>query len=123
MASPHKPIHILCLGNSLTEGYTCYGTQFHPYTTTLHHHLTTTLPNPITVLNDGLSGDEILGPNMKPRLLHSLSAAKYSNIQFDWIIILAGRNDLPNPGNTVSDVYAGLKELIKLGKSRQRVQE
>ncbi|OAA64328.1 lipase, gdsl [Niveomyces insectorum RCEF 264] len=53
----HKPLRILCFGDSLTGGYTCYGTQYHPYAETLVAKLRAAFPGlQVEVDVDGKDG-------------------------------------------------------------------
>jgi hypothetical protein len=68
-APPHPTLRILCLGDSLTAGYSCYGMVLSPYSTTFKESLVQLLDNEdyreknkgrgpsIEVVTDGKSGD------------------------------------------------------------------
>ncbi|KAJ3039387.1 hypothetical protein HDV00_012263 [Rhizophlyctis rosea] len=114
MTEPEPPasFNVLCLGDSLTEGYTWHGTKFCPYTKTLTSLLTSTLTNEtIEVCNEGVSGDKVTGPFMKQRLQHAILAAQIAGFQYDWIIILAGINDMWFSNGAITEIYAKLNEL------------
>jgi lysophospholipase L1-like esterase len=66
-----EELHILCLGDSLTEGFTRYGTEFHPYGPAMAEALGQSLPNIKSyVVVEGLSGDQMCPPmgRYMPRL-------------------------------------------------------
>jgi hypothetical protein len=68
-APPRHTLRILCLGDSLTAGYSCYGMVFSPYSTTFKESLVRLLDSEdyreknkgrgprIEVVTDGKSGD------------------------------------------------------------------
>ena len=114
MFPPPKPgaFHVLCLGDSLTEGYTLNGTAFFPYTDTLCSLLTQAVPIPVVVYNEGKSGDRVLGPFMHQRLLGSLEEARDAEVTFEWVIIMAGINDVGYPEAMAQGLFAGLEKII-----------
>jgi lysophospholipase L1-like esterase len=105
----HKPdeIKILAFGDSLTEGYTDFGTRFHPYgwalqaslkklLPTLTQPTNSILPRPtkVTVDIEGQSGDCVLyslDGEFEERLR---DAAPAGEGKYDLIVILGGTNDL-----------------------------
>jgi lysophospholipase L1-like esterase len=71
--------HILCLGDSLTEGYTSHGSQRHPYTNRLAERLENASYT-ASITQAGLSGDMVT-EGFKPRLQRyydSIDSIKYS---------------------------------------------
>lgn len=109
--------HILCIGDSLTEGYTKNGTAFWPYADTLQRLLAQEIgkkehPLPVVVYNEGVSGDRILGSGMKRRLESCIEEAADAGVRFDWVIIMAGINDVGGPTVTARDMYTALKALV-----------
>ncbi|KAJ3046981.1 hypothetical protein HK097_000352 [Rhizophlyctis rosea] len=110
---PNATFNVLGLGDSLTQGFTSGGHSFHPYTTTLKglisKHTT------VNVINKGVSGDKVTGPQMLPRLQEAIHDAANNNYRFDWIIIMAGINDLyANRNLTPPQLYAGLTIMLQL---------
>ncbi|CAF0961324.1 unnamed protein product [Adineta steineri] len=83
-------LRFLAIGDSLTAGYSDYGTSFHPYSIQLTN-LFSSLNIPITVDQHGVSGEHVV-PSMVKRLEKLLSNKDKS--YYDWIIILGGTNDL-----------------------------
>lgn len=82
---------ILCLGDSLTEGYTFQESgEFHPYSTTLQRLLNEHCQGTVVVHTAGVSG-EVVVPSMTQRLDKLLNEASQP---YDWVIILGGTNDL-----------------------------
>lgn len=58
-----SPLKILCLGDSLTEGYSNYGTKFTPYSRWMKEVLAKKWPDrEIEVITDGISGDLLTPP-------------------------------------------------------------
>lgn len=109
--------HVLCLGDSLTEGYTKNGTAFWPYADTLNSLLSQEIakgkhPLPVVVYNEGVSGDRILGSGMKRRLESCIEEAADADVKFEWVIIMAGINDIGAPGVSPRDMYTALKGLV-----------
>jgi lysophospholipase L1-like esterase len=109
--------HILCIGDSLTEGYTKNGTAFWPYADTLQRLLAREMAKkehslPVVVYNEGVSGDRILGTGMKRRLESCIEEAADADVRFEWVIIMAGINDVGAPTVTAHDMYAALQKLL-----------
>jgi len=55
-----RPLSLLCVGDSLTEGYSRWGTKFTPYSTELFSQLQGRWPEgsrDISIETDGVSGD------------------------------------------------------------------
>lgn len=114
MFPPPEPgaFHVLCLGDSLTEGYTLNGTEFSPYTNTLYSLLSEALSIPVVVYNEGKSGDRVLGPFMHRRLMNCIEEAEDADVTFDWVVVMAGINDVGIPQTTAPELYAGLEKII-----------
>ncbi|EFW99448.1 lipase, gdsl [Grosmannia clavigera kw1407] len=87
-----RPLRILCLGDSLTAGYTQAGLLFHPYHHALVRKLKAAFPDlEVDVVEDGLSGD--VSSHFSARLTAAFRAKKMMR-PFDWTIVLGGTNDL-----------------------------
>ena len=57
-----KKLRILCFGDSLTEGYSGWGSSFTPYSEKLEEMLTMAFPDvDVEIETDGLSGDMVTG--------------------------------------------------------------
>ena len=83
-----QPIHILTLGDSLTEGYYEQGRAYHPYST----HLTQLFQSakiPVKIDNRGSSGERVV-----PRMVNRLRTLLTKDASYDWIIVLGGTNDI-----------------------------
>ena len=67
--SGSQSIRILCFGDSLTEGYSNYGTQFTPYSDEMKRKLRH-LDEPLItdVVTEGQSGDRVTSGNFKWRM-------------------------------------------------------
>lgn len=60
--APAKTIRILCFGDSLTAGYSYFGTVHHPYEEKLGQMVEMAFPEyEIETVEDGLSGDLVSG--------------------------------------------------------------
>ncbi|KAJ3285969.1 hypothetical protein HK104_009234 [Borealophlyctis nickersoniae] len=131
-------LRILCFGDSLTEGYSNYGTLHHPYSIQLEKRFKKDGRFKIEIVTSGVSGDMVLsrgGDSMFNRLKDALSLASESeepfdwgrrlkdalsltsesNKPFDWVVIMAGINDLGR-GAPVPTIYGGLQRLCTLVK-------
>lgn len=87
-----KSLRILCFGDSLTAGYTKYGTAYYPYADHLRFHLEHMLSSSnINVDVDGFSGDQVSAWYLQ-RMQRQCS--QNSADPYDWIIIMGGTNDL-----------------------------
>lgn len=59
---PTSKLRILCFGDSLTEGYSGWGSSFTPYSTKLEEMLRMAFPDvDVEIVTDGLSGDLVTG--------------------------------------------------------------
>ena len=59
---PNSKLRILCFGDSLTEGYSGWGSRFTPYSTKLGEMLRMAFPDvEVEIVTDGLSGDLVTG--------------------------------------------------------------
>lgn len=58
--SKDKTLHIFCFGDSLTAGYSAYGTVYHPYSIALTKKLSRDLSDTQVVATDnGMPGDVV----------------------------------------------------------------
>jgi hypothetical protein len=65
--SPHTQTRILCLGDSLTDGYTDQGAEFTPYGESLKAALTKA-GRKVDVVIDGESGDQVTAGSFGRRM-------------------------------------------------------
>ncbi|KAG5985089.1 hypothetical protein E4U55_001592 [Claviceps digitariae] len=87
---PDKSLQILCFGDSLTSGFHDFGQSFHPYAIAFTAKLQAALPHmTIDVHHNGKNGDVGAWTPFNERLKQECSKRNY-----DWVIILAGSNDL-----------------------------
>jgi len=93
---------ILCFGDSLTEGYTKYGTKYHPYTWKLQEKFDDDGHN-VQVINFGKSGERT--DAMVPRFFDLVNKNN-----FDAIVILGGTNDLSVRAAT--SIFGNLKKML-----------
>ncbi|KAF7868576.1 hypothetical protein EAF04_005107 [Stromatinia cepivora] len=103
-----SPLKILCLGDSLTEGYSQYGTKFSPYSKWMKEVLENKWPDrEIEVITDGISGDLLTPPGGFKRRMerHFPSSPPITHT-----IILGGTNDLAynRPIQTLCAVFETL---------------
>ncbi|EDN96351.1 predicted protein [Sclerotinia sclerotiorum 1980 UF-70] len=104
-----SPLRILCLGDSLTEGYSQYGTQFYPYSKWMKEVLGEKWPDrEIEVITDGISGDLLTLPGGFKRRMerHFPSTPPITHT-----IILGGTNDLAY-NRPVQTLYAVFETLV-----------
>ena len=101
---------ILCVGDSITEGYYNGGTAFHPYTKRLSALLNAE-QNHITyiVYNEGKSG-ECIDPDMIKRM--PLLMEKYKPLNL--VIILGGTNDLTKKHCNEQNLFDNIKTLHEM---------
>ena len=101
---------ILCVGDSITEGYYNGGTAFHPYTKRLSELLNAE-QNHITyiVYNEGKSG-ECIDPDMIRRM--PLLMEKYKPLNL--VIILGGTNDLTTKHCNEQNLFDNTKTLHEM---------
>jgi lysophospholipase L1-like esterase len=114
-------LRILAFGNSLTEGYTDFGTCFHPYAIALEKKLSSLLPGlNISVDVNGQSGDRVLsrlGGEFLERLQSSCSFRKSGTPpKYDIVIALGGTNDLgylANKADCAPEIFEGMKRCYE----------
>lgn len=91
-------LRILAFGDSLTEGYTDFGTRFHPYGKIMRTKLAELLPNvKVSVDIEGQSGDCVLSSldgDFQHRLTTALQTPSGEPPKYDLAIVLGGTNDL-----------------------------
>jgi lysophospholipase L1-like esterase len=112
-AEPPKWLKILCFGDSLTAGYTMWGTEHYPYADILHVHLKRLLPSTNIVIDvAGLSGDQVVPPrgNFINRMESRIKKAAGAAVPYDWVIVLGGTNDL-GWSREPEDIYHALSKL------------
>ena len=109
---------VLCLGDSLTEGYTFQESgEFHPYSINLQRLLDEhSGVGKVVIETAGVSG-EVVVPSMTRRLDKLLNEAKEP---YDWVIILGGTNDLGmgRKGEELLPHLIGLHDQAKASGSR-----
>jgi len=108
-----ESINILCLGDSLTEGYSLWGTVFTPYAKNMKTWMEKAWPSStITVDVAGVSGDYVVSP---PGSFLRRIATKCSStsVPYDWIIILGGTNDLAY-GHEPDTIFDGLQKVYQV---------
>jgi lysophospholipase L1-like esterase len=111
-------LRILAFGNSLTEGYTEFGTRFHPYAIALEKKLSSLLPElKIIVDVNGQSGDLVLselGGVFFQRLQSSCPVPKTGDPpKYNIVIALGGTNDLGymiNKPDCAAEIFEGMKK-------------
>ncbi|TAQ87696.1 Nucleoside-triphosphate phosphatase [Chlorociboria aeruginascens] len=112
--APNSPLRILCFGDSLTEGYSRYGTLMTPYSRTLFQHLTACFPDrKITVYTDGLSGDLVVPPGRFLRRMEKRFSQADPDEPYTHVLFLGGTNDL-DWGKTTANIIAALHTLLDI---------
>lgn len=102
-----EAVHILCFGDSLTEGYTKDGAKFHPYAESMTAALEKTLPNvKFRVHVEGVSGDRVC----RPGTFLGRMEGRFKTGNYNWVIILGGTNDL-NWGDSPSNIFTCLQQV------------
>jgi len=88
---------ILCIGDSLTQGFTgpCM-TAFSPYTDQFHERLKRSGKGHIKIENNGVTGEQTT--SIRQRLQKAISSKDFS-----WVVLLGGANDLGR--RTSDDIY------------------
>ncbi|KAH8786593.1 SGNH hydrolase-type esterase domain-containing protein [Hyaloscypha finlandica] len=105
-------LHILCFGDSLTEGMSLGRPHPHPYSIALKSSLEEAFPSfNVTTDNQGVSGDQATSPpgSFLPRMVKAYEETHPHN-PYDWAIILGGTNDLSMEYDT-KDIYEALQKV------------
>eukprot|EP00472_Partenskyella_glossopodia_P004431 CAMPEP_0197517066 /NCGR_PEP_ID=MMETSP1318-20131121/2023_1 /TAXON_ID=552666 /ORGANISM="Partenskyella glossopodia, Strain RCC365" /LENGTH=247 /DNA_ID=CAMNT_0043066307 /DNA_START=173 /DNA_END=916 /DNA_ORIENTATION=- len=112
--SDEKSVRILCVGDSLTEGYYQGGRHFSPYTDTLEKLLKNEYSETKwEVVNYGISGFE--GGMMKDLYDLKIEEAWKAGKTFDIVIVLGGINDIgggKKPKHVLENPH-GIRALVK----------
>jgi len=105
-------LHILCFGDSLTEGMSLGRPHPHPYSIALKSSLEKAFPSfNITTDTQGVGGDRATSPpgSFLPRMQKA-----YEDIHpqkpYDWAIILGGTNDI-SVEYAAEDIYVALQKV------------
>ena len=107
-ARRQKPLYILALGDSLTEGDYNHGQSHHPYAIHLKY-LFESVNISVRINEQGVGGERVV-PSMVQRLRSLLS----KDAVYDWIIILGGTNDL-GQGMSAEEIFQqGLKPMYEI---------
>ncbi|EDO42917.1 predicted protein [Nematostella vectensis] len=99
---------ILCFGDSLTNGYNHHGRSFHPYSIMLSRLLNSNPAAKYKLTTSGKTGEMTHG-SMTKRLPQVLGNSSH----FDWVIILAGTNDVAHVKN-FGDDDSFMNQLISI---------
>lgn len=105
-------INILCIGDSITWGYYCYGSKKYPYSYDLENHLKEYYTfSDVKIKEYGVNGERVVN-EMDKRLENILKEANY-----EYIILLGGLNDLADimiNRKKIEDVINSFKNIYKL---------
>jgi len=104
------PVRILAFGDSLTEGWTNEGSLMHPYANRLQLLLRQVNPT-VEVIESGVSGERVL-VSMESRLASELADAQSRGSKYDWVLLLAGVNDI-GYGRPAEAVFSGLRRMYQ----------
>jgi lysophospholipase L1-like esterase len=80
-----KPLRILCFGDSLTEGYSCFGTVMTPYSETLLTELTNKIlagdiNRKLEIVTDGMSGDLVTVGGFRDRMTKNCALCSFQTL-------------------------------------------
>jgi lysophospholipase L1-like esterase len=124
--APHI-LNNLCFGDSLTEGYSEYGTKMTPYGTTTLAYLTDRLgPLPeVHLCVEGKSGDLVsagFSRRMERVCRSPSSAGGHESLQknatkWDWLVFLGGTNDL-GYGRSVEAIWETILLVTSIPMTR-----
>ncbi|KAL0938805.1 gdsl-like lipase [Colletotrichum truncatum] len=97
-----KTLRIFCFGDSLTAGYSAYGTVYHPYSIALTKKLSNDLSDTQIIATDnGMPGDVVSHVAFAKRFESEVFLmCFYADLnlvnqnKYDWVVILGGTNDL-----------------------------
>ena len=109
MADGRQPLRLLALGDSLTAGYYYFGSAYHPYAKHLSK-LFESVRVPVVINQKGVSGERAV-PVMVQRLVTLLGS---NDSFYDWILILAGTNDLGSRLSAADIFEQGLKSMYEM---------
>ena len=111
-SSRPSSLRILCFGASITAGFHKFGLAHHPYALRLEERLKEKFPHAdIDIDIDALSGDRIIAGQYFSRL--KLRCTGKTKIQYDWIIVQGGGNDL-GFGRPPERIYEELKKVWRI---------
>ncbi|KAH7171062.1 SGNH hydrolase-type esterase domain-containing protein [Dactylonectria macrodidyma] len=137
------PLRILCFGDSLTSGFFSYGMESHPYSLKLEDKLTGARPDlDVRVVTSGVPGDVATFQRFIDRMstecmyfltyfvyyrhdvrrCHFMSSPPHygtrcSKRVLDWVIVLAGTNDMAY-GISPTSVYESLQKAWDIPLSK-----
>ncbi|KAH0434406.1 gdsl-like lipase [Colletotrichum camelliae] len=97
-----KTLRIFCFGDSLTAGFSAYGSVYHPYSIALTQKLSKDLSNTQVIATDnGMPGDVVTQGAFAQRFASEVNSVSFDSAAgksvpavYDWVIILGGTNDL-----------------------------
>ena len=100
--------NFLAMGDSLTAGFYNHGKSFHPYSTLLGN-LLDMINVQARIDEKGVSGERVV-PTMVNRLANILN----TSVDYDWVIILGGTNDLAGTITAEKLFNEGLKPMYDM---------
>ncbi|KAL1854075.1 hypothetical protein VTK73DRAFT_8813 [Phialemonium thermophilum] len=102
-------LRILCFGDSLTAGYSCYGAVYHPYEEKLDQMVAMAFPEyTVQTVEDGKPGAMVcVERDFLGRMQRHFGP---SSQPFDWAIVLGGTNDIAI-GVEAETIYESLKKV------------
>ncbi|KAJ3352466.1 hypothetical protein HDU83_008016 [Entophlyctis luteolus] len=108
MSRKTETFRVLCVGDSLTEGFDQGGASFHPYAIKLRQLLLNFgfISGADQVVVEGVSGDHI-DPDRGGILRRMKSRLEAS--AFTWVVLLAGTNDFLHSADTPAKVLANIE--------------
>lgn len=108
MENPSKTLRILCFGDSLTAGWSVWGTRLDPYSEHLQAPLERLLWSTNVIVDvDGVAGDRVIAPPGQYLRRMNARCEKAIAAPYDWFIIMGGTNDL-GWGSSPEEIYESL---------------
>lgn len=116
---PKRSLRILCFGDSLTSGYSQWGSVTHPYSQRLTAVLSSSFPSlTIDAHTDGLPGDRVCTAGSRfLRRIEPKFLTKGGGTPYDWTVVLGGTNDLAFQ-LTAEDIYRALRDVWDVALSK-----
>lgn len=113
-----EPVVVVALGDSITEGATSTLGADADWPSVLARRLHETCPGGYVVLNQGISGNQVIRHGRSPGVLMRLDRDVLSLPGVDFVILIEGINDIRHagdpsrPGLDAEDVIGGYRQVI-----------
>ena len=117
--APQEAFAIACLGDSITDGFATSVDADQAWPTLLANRLSAKSGAPVSVINEGISGNQILRDGAGVSALARFDRDIVGEPGVRWVVLLEGINDINIHGQitgpdalTADDLIAGDKQLI-----------